>query len=220
MLFHNQQTIAESEPKSSKTAYVALEVFFWHEQGHHTIWEPSGIRAIYPQNANLPPALTLLQPDQHIESPESKRRLHNILQLSGLAQRLHSVPVRKATVEELTRVHTLEYVQYIASKNETGGNGGEAAPFGVAGFDIASYAAGAGIAAVEAVCDDQAYPAIKNAYALLRPPGHHAERDRGMGFCIFNNIAIAAQHALLKFPELIKRIAIVDFDVHHGNGTQ
>lgn len=61
---------------------------------------------------------------------------------------------------------------------------------------------------------------IENAYCLVRPPGHHAIADKGMGFCIFNNIVISAKYALKSYPSQIRKIAIVDYDVHHGNGTQ
>ncbi|HEX5692679.1 MAG TPA: histone deacetylase, partial [Roseiflexaceae bacterium] len=81
-------------------------------------------------------------------------------------------------------------------------------------YDAALLAAGAAVAAVDAVADGRA----QNAFALVRPPGHHATPYRPMGFCLFNNIAIAARHALMAHK--LERIAIVDYDVHHGNGTQ
>jgi acetoin utilization deacetylase AcuC-like enzyme len=81
-------------------------------------------------------------------------------------------------------------------------------------YEVALYAAGGVLAAVEAVIKGE----VDNAFALVRPPGHHAIHDRAMGFCIFNNVAIAAKFALSKFN--LKRVLIADFDVHHGNGTQ
>ena len=82
-------------------------------------------------------------------------------------------------------------------------------------FDASLYAAGGAIAGVDAVMQGEA----KNAFAAVRPPGHHATRERAMGFCLFNNVAVAAKYAQNKYRE-IERVAIVDWDVHHGNGTQ
>jgi acetoin utilization deacetylase AcuC-like enzyme len=91
-----------------------------------------------------------------------------------------------------------------------------------ASVDAAYLAAGAAVDAVDFVCGDPpsagGAPMTRHAFALVRPPGHHAERDRAMGFCLFNNIAIAADHAIAECG--CKRVLIVDWDVHHGNGTQ
>jgi acetoin utilization deacetylase AcuC-like enzyme len=87
------------------------------------------------------------------------------------------------------------------------------------GYEIAALSAGGVLKAVEAVIAGE----VDNAYCLVRPPGHHAERDRGMGFCLFNNIALGALHARTlktKTGLSVQRIAIIDYDVHHGNGTQ
>ena len=81
-------------------------------------------------------------------------------------------------------------------------------------FTAAMHAAGAAVAATDAVIDGE----LENAFCAIRPPGHHATRDKAMGFCFFNNVAIAALHALQR--RNLKRVAIVDFDVHHGNGTE
>ena len=81
-------------------------------------------------------------------------------------------------------------------------------------FSAALHAAGAAVAATDAVIDGE----LENAFCAIRPPGHHATRDKAMGFCFFNNVAIAALHALQR--RNLKRVAIVDFDVHHGNGTE
>ena len=83
-----------------------------------------------------------------------------------------------------------------------------------ASYEVALYAAGGAIKAVEAVMNNE----VDSAFALVRPPGHHATRWQAMGFCLFNNIAIAAKHALANLG--IERLLIIDFDVHHGNGTQ
>jgi acetoin utilization deacetylase AcuC-like enzyme len=97
---------------------------------------------------------------------------------------------------------------------EIGGDAGEETPFGHGSYEIALLAAGGCMTAVEAVLDGK----VDNAYALVRPPGHHAERDQGRGFCIFANTALAAVHA--RQARGLSRVAIVDWDVHHGNGTE
>ena len=121
---------------------------------------------------------------------------------------------RLATVDELARVHAREYVSLIA---ETAGRATalDADTFtSPESYDVARLAAGAALTAVERVLDG---PRGTRAFAVVRPPGHHAERNRAMGFCLFNNIAVAAAHARARG---LQRVAIVDYDVHHGNGTQ
>jgi acetoin utilization deacetylase AcuC-like enzyme len=118
-----------------------------------------------------------------------------------------------ATLEQLLRVHTEEHVKSIGA---TAGRAVALDPdtyTSAESYGIALLAAGAGIDAVELAMGT----AARAVLALVRPPGHHAERDRAMGFCLFNNIAVAAAHARAKGAA---RVAIVDYDVHHGNGTQ
>jgi acetoin utilization deacetylase AcuC-like enzyme len=98
--------------------------------------------------------------------------------------------------------------------NETGGDAGEEAPFAKGGFDIACWAVGGCLNMVDALMKGE----IDNGYALVRPPGHHAESDRGRGFCLLANVSIAARY--LQSKHSIQKVAIVDYDVHHGNGTQ
>jgi acetoin utilization deacetylase AcuC-like enzyme len=122
---------------------------------------------------------------------------------------------RAASRDELARVHTADYIGLIA---ETAGRATalDADTFTSPDtYDVACLAAGAAIGAVDWVIG--ATDAPGRALALVRPPGHHAEADRGMGFCFFNNVAVAAAHARARG---VARVAIVDFDVHHGNGTQ
>jgi acetoin utilization deacetylase AcuC-like enzyme len=97
---------------------------------------------------------------------------------------------------------------------EAGGDAGELTPFGPGSYEIALLAAGGCMTAIDAVLDGK----VDNAYALVRPPGHHAERDLGRGFCIFGNTALTAAHA--RQARGLERVAIVDWDVHHGNGTE
>jgi acetoin utilization deacetylase AcuC-like enzyme len=124
------------------------------------------------------------------------------------------VPFAPASDEALTRVHDSRYVNGIREFAERGGGWLDGDTFvGPESVDIAALAAGAGIAAVDAALDGRA----RHGFVLARPPGHHATPARGMGFCLFNTIAVAAAHARERGLE---RILIVDWDVHHGNGTQ
>ena len=137
--------------------------------------------------------------------------------MSGLVDRLVRLAPRPATDEEILRVHTAGYLARIEaeSRQPKGGDAGDGiSPFGQGGAAIARLAAGAVIECVDAVLDGR----VDNAYALVRPPGHHALAASGMGFCIFGNVAIAVAHA--RAVRDVERVAVVDWDVHHGNGTQ
>jgi acetoin utilization deacetylase AcuC-like enzyme len=150
-------------------------------------------------------------PAWHPDSPDRLINVINTLKASGLWPRLfHSRP-RRATFDDLARVHTREYIEKIANFGE-----GELDPdtyLSEGSLDAALHAAGAVIQAA----DQCRQGMLDRAFCLVRPPGHHAEADRGMGFCIFNNIAVGARYAQTTGYE---RIFIVDFDAHHGNGTQ
>ena len=183
--------------------YVWHELFGWHDTGTHVGYLGSNPRAG-------------LQPFAHFESAESKTRMHELLAVSGLLDALVRVPARPATDDEILRVHTVQHLNRIVTESglPKGGDAGDGvSPFGRGGADIARLAAGAAIAATDAVLDGR----VDNAYALVRPPGHHATPTTGMGFCIFNNLAIALRHAQSRG---VRRVAVVDWDVHHGNGTQ
>ncbi|RLN95305.1 hypothetical protein BBJ28_00010341 [Nothophytophthora sp. Chile5] len=182
-----------------KVGYVFDERYMWHET-----W-----------SLQYSP---LVQPFRHWESPATKRRLHSLLAVSGLLGQLQALPPRAATKIQLARVHTDRYLTELErlSAREEGGNAGEEAPFSQYVFDIARLSAGGVVAAADAVMTGQ----VDSAYALTRPPGHHATADRGLGFCLLNNVAITAKHLLEAYPTQLKRLAIVDYDVHHGNGTQ
>ena len=134
----------------------------------------------------------------------------------GTMDKLVPIKPQAATIEQITRVHSPSYISGIESFVRRGGgylDDGDtvASP---ASYEAAIYAAGGVIAAVDAVMSNK----VTYAFALVRPPGHHAVRDAAMGFCIFNNVAIAARDAISKHT--LERVLIVDFDVHHGNGTQ
>jgi acetoin utilization deacetylase AcuC-like enzyme len=156
-----------------------------------------------------------VEPGEPWENVATKRRIHSLLCVSGAINELESLAPRAATKEEITRFHTSAYHDRIVSesKRDGGGDGGELARFAQGGYEIAALSAGGILTAIEAIHAGK----IRNAYCLVRPPGHHAIKDKGMGFCIFNNIALGALHAKTLG---MKRVAIVDYDVHHGNGTQ
>src|SRR5439155_10188209 len=129
------------------------------------------------------------------------------------ARGIEIVAPRAATVEQLGRVHDVQYIRRIA---ETAGRATALDPdtyTSPESYEIARLAAGAAVDAVERVMGASHCGAV----ALVRPPGHHAERDRAMGFCLYNNVAVAAAHARAQGAA---KVAIVDYDVHHGNGTQ
>ena len=156
-----------------------------------------------------------LQPGLHIENAETKRKFKNLLDAYEVTARLHALSFEQASDAELLMFHTAEYVEKVQSLSDAaGGDAGEHTPFGPGSAEIARLAVGGTSAAIKAVAAGD----VQNAYALTRPPGHHAERDRGRGFCIFNNIGLGVLAAMGE--GLTDRVAIVDWDVHHGNGTQ
>jgi acetoin utilization deacetylase AcuC-like enzyme len=150
--------------------------------------------------------------------PEHAGRLRHILQVlqkEQMLQRLELVAPRAATIEELERVHAPRLIQQVQRTAEAGGGQLDADTYvSRRSFDAALMAAGGVVRAVEAVLSGE----IRNAFALVRPPGHHATPTRSMGFCLFNNVAVAARAALAQNG--VERVLIVDFDVHHGNGTE
>jgi acetoin utilization deacetylase AcuC-like enzyme len=151
----------------------------------------------------------------HVENSQRLVAVMSYLKETGIKEKLTCLPARPALLEELEMIHTTEYISYVKSKAEKGG--GWLDPDTVMSpksYVAALYAAGGFMVAVEAVMRRE----VDSAFALVRPPGHHAIHDRAKGFCIFNNMAIAAKFALSRFS--LNRILIADFDVHHGNGTQ
>jgi acetoin utilization deacetylase AcuC-like enzyme len=149
---------------------------------------------------------------------ENKNRLTSILddlEEHNLNDKLVYLTPRAATVDEIAMVHAKEYIMHVQSKAENGGGWLDPDTVTSKGsYNAAIYAAGGVITATDAVLNKQ----VNTAFALVRPPGHHATCWQAMGFCLFNNIAIATKYAMANFN--IGRILIVDFDVHHGNGTQ
>lgn len=152
----------------------------------------------------------------HPESPERLHAISDQLIASGLEFSLRHYDAPLATRDQLCRVHTPEYVDDIiqhAPKNNLRQIDMDTS-MNPHSLQAALRAAGAGILAVDKLMANE----VSAAFCSVRPPGHHATRSASMGFCIFNNIAVAAAHALE--CHRLERIAIVDFDVHHGNGTE
>ncbi|MBI4639342.1 MAG: class II histone deacetylase [Candidatus Tectomicrobia bacterium] len=163
----------------------------------------------------LTPQTTPIWPDRHPECPERLIRMKMLIDVSQLKEKLVPIPPRKATIDEIRMAHTKEYIEKVQRIcEEGGGDAGEGAPMSIESYEVARLAAGGALAAVEAVMERR----VANAYALIRPPGHHAVADLGKGFCVFNNVVIAAK--FLQEQYRLTRILIVDWDVHHGNGTQ
>jgi acetoin utilization deacetylase AcuC-like enzyme len=155
------------------------------------------------------------EPEPSLESGTTKRRMRNLVDASGLLEYLTFIAPRQASEAELGQVHSEVYVDRIRRQSrETGGDAGNSSPFGRGTYEIAALAAGGCLAAADAVLD----ATVTNAYALVRPPGHHAGPAGGYGYCVFSNVALTALH--LRGVRGLERVAIVDWDVHHGNGTQ
>ncbi len=151
----------------------------------------------------------------HPESPLRLESIYSGIEDKMIAEKLEFLTPREATFEELLWNHTKEYIEKIASTD------GQARVMldpdtstSPMSYKAALKAVGAQFVALDAIFEDR----LDAVFALVRPPGHHAEKDRAMGFCLFNNIALAAHYAIEKYN--IKRILIVDWDLHHGNGTQ
>ena len=151
----------------------------------------------------------------HPECADRLRSIHRRLEQQNLLDRFTAGTIRSATPEELARVHTPEHIATIEQFAQAGGGRIEAdTVVSPQSYQVACRAAGTVIEAVDQVLSG----AHRQAVCLVRPPGHHALPHAPMGFCLFNNVAVAARHALAAHG--LERILIVDWDVHHGNGTQ
>ena len=150
---------------------------------------------------------------QHVENVRRLEAIISHLEQTGLKQQLTPIKPRPATIAELSLVHREQYISHIQEAAQRGGGWLDMDTVTSSGsYDAALYAAGGAIEATKSVINGE----VNSAFALVRPPGHHATAQRAMGFCLFNNVAIAAKYALAKCEPIL----IIDFDVHHGNGTQ
>ncbi len=152
----------------------------------------------------------------HPESPDRLRAIMRQLEQRGTAARLTRIEPRKAEDEWITQIHTPSYLAMLKAHVPTSGRVSLDPDTAISpGSLTAAYlAAGGALAAVDAILGRQ----VEHVFCAVRPPGHHAEAGRAMGFCLFNNVAIAARYVQKKYG--LKRVLIVDWDVHHGNGTQ
>ena len=184
------------------TGFFWDERCFWHGGGNYAGMLPVG-GLVQPMAGGLP------------ESPETKRRLKNLMDVTGLSAELVMQGAAPADRDDMLRVHPARYLdEFKALSDAGGGEMGRRTPFGPGGYEIAALSAGLAKAAVLAVLKGD----LSNAYALSRPPGHHCLPDYPNGFCLLNNIGIAIEAA--RAAGLAKRFAVLDWDVHHGNGTE
>lgn len=185
------------------TGFFWDEKCFWHGGGNYSFLLPVGGLVQPSATGGLP------------EDPESKRRLRNLLDVTGLWDVLHTRSASMVSDEDLLRVHPESYLERFRQTAAAGGGElGLRTPFGPQGYDTARLSAGLAKAAFFATLRGD----VSNAYALSRPPGHHCLPDFPNGFCLLANIAIAVEAAIA--ARLVDRVAIVDWDVHHGNGTE
>ncbi|MBI3915304.1 MAG: histone deacetylase [Chloroflexi bacterium] len=161
------------------------------------------------------PTFLLHESEGHPESPARLSEIMRALDDSNLRAQLTAIDPMPATDKQLLAVHTKEHLAHVQQIVERGGGYLDPDTYtNEFSLDAARLAAGAVVRGVDAVMTRE----VENAFALPRPPGHHATLSRAMGFCLFNNVAVGAQHALDQYH--LERVLIVDYDVHHGNGTQ
>lgn len=174
--------------------------YLTHDAGEMLI----GYRTRYPYASPVP----------HFSSPAIAGRAQHLLDYFGYTNVMLNIEPVEIGDQTLRLYHTPEYIRRVRDISRHGGDTGTGAPIGPGGERIARLSVGGVVAAVDAVMRGN----VRHAYALVRPPGHHAMSDRGMGFCVYSNVAIAVRHAQRQHGP--RRVAILDWDVHHGNGTQ
>lgn len=152
----------------------------------------------------------------HPERPERLQAIHKVLKDEGLLDQMVHFSFSPASLSDIQRVHTADYIDRVAASCERGAAYIDSPDSQICAesYAVARLAVGAVLAAADAIMAKS----LANAMCLVRPPGHHAEADQSMGFCLFNNVAIATRHLQDKYG--LERILILDWDVHHGNGTQ
>lgn len=151
----------------------------------------------------------------HMENATRLVSVVKLLEQTNMVEQIVPVAPRAATIDELAKVHSKYYISQVESIARMGAGWLNAdTVVSPASYEVALHAAGGLINAVDAVMAGE----VASAFALVRPPGHHATHSEALGFCLFNNIAVAARHAIDSYQ--LERVLIVDFDVHHGNGTQ
>lgn len=185
------------------TGFYWDEQCFWHSGGNYALTLPVG-GLVQPLAAGGLP-----------ESPETKRRLRTLMDVTGLTADLDMRTAEAASRQDLLRVHPAPYLDEFKRLSDAGGGElGRRTPFSRGGYETAALSAGLAKHAVRAVLAGE----LDNAYALSRPPGHHCLPDFPNGFCLLANIAIAIEAA--KADQGFGRVAVLDWDVHHGNGTE
>lgn len=185
------------------TGFFWDERCFWHAGGNYAFTLPIG-GLVQPLAAGGLP-----------ESPETKRRLKNLMDVTGLTAALDARTAPASTMDDLARVHPLRFLKEFKQMSDQGGGElGLRTPFAQGGFELAALSAGLAQGAVRAVLRGE----VRNAYALSRPPGHHCLPEWPNGFCLLANIAVAIEAA--QAEGMAGRVAVLDWDVHHGNGTE
>lgn len=163
-----------------------------------------------------PDTLMHVMDGSHPESPARITAINNLLKSSGLTTKLKHYEAPAATDEQLMRVHTTDYIKDIRRLAPKAGlvRLDPDTAMGPMSLSAVLHASGANVLATDLVMSGK----VKNAFCCIRPPGHHAHKARAAGFCIFNHVAVGVAHALNHHK--LKRVAIIDFDVHHGDGTE
>jgi len=185
------------------TGFFWDEKCFWHGGGNFALTMPLGGFVQPLASGGLP------------ENPETKRRLKNLMDVSGLLKNLNVQSADMASRDDLGRIHPGDFLdRFKALSDADGGSLGLRTPFIKGGYETAALSAGLAKSALAQVLKGQ----LKNAYALSRPPGHHCLPDYPMGFCLLANISIAIEAAISN--GLGRRFVVLDWDVHHGNGTE
>jgi acetoin utilization deacetylase AcuC-like enzyme len=200
-MFDLPSSIFDSEvTKASPLGWLSHELFYWHEPGY-----AAGMLPLGPQ----------IQPFPHVESADSKRRVEGLLAVNGLLDQFCRLSPKPAMNDELMLVHSESHIANIERiASQGGGEAGVYASVSYHSAQAARLAAGGVVTAVRAALSNEG---PKRSYCLVRPPGHHAERETPMAFCLYNNTAIAARIAQ---HHGCKKVLILDWDAHHGNGIQ